>query len=61
MNKVERLLMRQEVDALEEDLFRAKRAASPESAHIEHLAAAIERLEARLNAARPARSESHLT
>lgn len=57
MTKVERLLMRQEIDALEEDLARAKRSPAPEFTHVHHIAAAIAKLEARLDAANPARRE----
>lgn len=57
MTKVERLLIRQEIDALEEDLARAKRSPAPEFTHVHYLTAAIARLETRLNAAKPARRE----
>ncbi len=57
MTKVERLLIRQEIDVLEEDLARAKRAPAPDLTHIHSLAAAIARLEASLAAAKPARGE----
>lgn len=57
MTKVERLLIRQEIDALEEDLARAKRASSSDFTHFQSLAAAIARLEARLTAAKPTHRE----
>lgn len=57
MTKVERLLVRQEIDALEDDLARAKRAPSPDFMRNQQLAAAIARLEARLGAAKSARGE----
>lgn len=49
MEIVDRLLLREEIDALERELFRSKSAANPDAARVQMLKQEILRLERRIS------------